>query len=262
MRDSRLHARIDYDRMAASYDAGRAVPPEGLEEWRLSLGPLLRSAPTDPLLDLGSGTGIWSSLLVDWFDLTVIGVEPSAGMRTRAVRERSHPRVLYVGGEAERIPLKDGSCSHAWLSTVIHHIPDLGACAQELRRVLKRDGRVLIRQAFSGRTHGIVWPRFFPTAQRILEERWNSVDATVSAFSAAGFVKESLRSVAEVTAKDLHAYHQRVATRADSSLSLITDDEFERGLEALRRAAEEEPPRPVITRLDLLVLRASAGNAG
>jgi ubiquinone/menaquinone biosynthesis C-methylase UbiE len=45
--------------------------------------------------------------------------------------------VAYVGGEAERLPLRDDSCAAAWLSTVIHHVGDLSGCAQELRRVLE-----------------------------------------------------------------------------------------------------------------------------
>ncbi len=247
--------RIDYDRMAASYDLGRAVPSEALDEWRLALKKRLHPVPSNPMLDLGSGTGIWSVLLADWLGTDVVAIEPSEGMRRQAVDKRAHPRVLYLGGKGERIPIKDNSCSHAWLSTVTHHIPDLGRCARDLRRVLMPNGRVLIRQAFSGRTQGIVWPRFFPTAHRLLEARWHTVEGTVEGFSVAGFEKESLQSVGEVSAPNLRAYYERIKTRADSSLTLVSDDEFELGLAALKRAAEEEPPAPVVNRLDLLVLR-------
>lgn len=259
---SRMGGRIDYERIATSYDRGRALPPEALEEWRLALSDFLDPAPVDRVLDLGSGTGIWSVLLADWFDAEVVAIEPSEGMRSQAVHKRSHPRVSYLGGEAEHIPIKDSSCSFAWLSTVTHHIPDLGRCARELHRVLEGGGRILIRQAFSGRTHDIVWPRFFPTAHRVLEKRWHTVEATVEALSVAGFEKESLQSVAEVTASNLQAYYERIKTRADSSLTLISDEEFERGLRALRKAADEEPPSPIITRLDLLVLRQRGGGGG
>lgn len=47
---------------------------------------------------------------------------------------------------------------------------------------------------------------------------------------------------------------KRVATRADTTLTLISDETYERGLAALRRAAEAEvEPRPVIDSLDMLV---------
>jgi SAM-dependent methyltransferase len=47
-----------------------------------------------------------------------------------------------------------GSADGAWLSLVIHHIPDLGAAAQEIRRVLRPGAAAMIRQAFPGRTSG------------------------------------------------------------------------------------------------------------
>jgi hypothetical protein len=40
------------------------------------------------------------------------------GCVMRPSKKRPHLRVSSVGGVAEHIPLKDESCSHAWLSTV------------------------------------------------------------------------------------------------------------------------------------------------
>jgi hypothetical protein len=50
-----------------------------------------------------------------------------------------------------------------------------------------------------------------------------------------------------VTASNLDEY--------GPTLALISDEEFERGLADLRRAARDAPPAPVRTTLDLLVLR-------
>lgn len=257
---SGMGERIDYDRIASSYDASRTVVPEALEEWRLALTKPLVPPPSSPLLDLGSGTGIWSVVLANWFDINVLGVEPSEGMRRLAASRREHERVLHLGGQAEHLPIKDQACSHAWLSTVIHHIPDLSRCAREVRRVLEPGGRVLIRSAFTGRTSGIPWLQFFPSAQRLSKARWPTVEETLEAFSVAGFEKESLQSVGEISAPNLPDYYERISSRAVSSLTLIADEEFEQGLAKLRRAAQEEPPAPVITRLDLLVLSVNGGS--
>jgi ubiquinone/menaquinone biosynthesis C-methylase UbiE len=253
---------IDYDPIAASYDESRALTPEGVTAWRHALDGLRGLSGSAPLLDLGSGTGIWSGLLADWFDSTVLAVEPSAGMRHEAAGRPAHPRVHIIGGEGERIPIRDHSCSNAWLSTVIHHIPDLSGCARELRRVLRPSGRILIRQVFAGRTDRISWTRFFPTAVPILDERWPSLDAVLAAFAVAGFEKESLQGVDEVAAVDLSAYYDKIKTRTDSTLRLIVDADFESGLARLRKAAGEEPRAPVVSRLDLLVLHRSRGSPG
>ena len=46
-------ARVDYDQMAASYDRGRALFPDGLEGWRAALTVWLPPTGGLPVLDLG-----------------------------------------------------------------------------------------------------------------------------------------------------------------------------------------------------------------
>ncbi len=247
--------RVDYNRMAAVYDCGRGLPLEALEVWRAALSRYLPPETGMPVLDLGSGTGRFSNALAEWFDADVIGVEPAEGMRREAQRKITHPRVAYIGGEAESIPLRDGSCDSAWLSTVIHHIGDLPRCARELRRVLRPRGWVLIRSWFPGRGNDPMVFRFFPAAKEIAA-KFPTVEATVKALASAGFQMEALESVAQVSAPNLRALCDRVRVRADSTLDALSDDECARGMDALEKAAAEEiTPTPVVDWLDLLVLR-------
>jgi SAM-dependent methyltransferase len=248
-------ARVDYDQMAASYDRGRLLSLEGLEGWRAALAAWLPPPSGLPVLDLGAGTGLFAAAIATWFDARVVAVEPSAGMRRQARQARSHARVAYVGGQAERLPVRDGCCGAAWLSTVIHHIGDLPRCARELRRVLRAGSPVLIRSAFPGRHQGITLFRFFPGAGRIADT-FPTVEATVAAFEAAGFAFQALQSLPQVSAPSLRASVERVRLRADSTLAPLPDHEFARGLAALERAAAAEAtPTPVVEQLDLLVLR-------
>lgn len=247
-------ARVDYDQMAASYDRGRALSPEGLEGWRAALTVWLPPTGGLPVLDLGAGTGLFATAIASWFDVAVVAVEPSAGMRHQAQQARAHARVAWVGGQAERLPLRDGCCEGAWLSTVIHHLADLPGCARELRRVLRAGGPVLIRSSFPDRHQGISLFRFFPGAGRIADT-FPTVEATVAAFEAAGFSFQALQQVPQVSAPSLRAALERVRLRADSTLQLLPDEEFAQGLAALERAAAETTPTPVVDHLDLLVLR-------
>jgi SAM-dependent methyltransferase len=249
-----VNQRIDYDRLSATYDEGRAFPEAWLRGWREATAPYLADL-TDPVLDLGSGTGIWALLLARWFDVEVVGIEPSSGMRAEALRKRSHARVKYLAGRAEDLPMADRVCAAVWISTVVHYFTNARVAAGEVRRVLKPNGPVLIRSAFSGRHEGVPWMRFFPSARSLADRRHPSLEATLDAFSAAGFAMESLTSVSQVTASSLDDYARRVATRTDSTLALISDEEFECGLADLKYAARHEPPAPVLTTLDLLVLR-------
>ena len=87
----------------------------------------------------------------------------------------------------------------AWLSTVVHHLPDLRAAARELRRVLRPAAPVLIRSAFPGRHHGIGLFRYWPEAITALDT-FPSVTRVRTVFAAAGFSYVTLQPVRQVTA--------------------------------------------------------------
>jgi len=247
-------SRTDYESMAQVYDRGRAFSLDQIAELRVVLTEYLKGENLR-VLDLGSGTGIFAEALAAWFDVSVVGVEPSRAMRQKAL-EKVGGRVSYLGGEAEHIPLADGTFDCAWLSTVLHHVRDRVQCARELRRVLQADGRILIRSGFGDRLGGVRWLRYFPSAQNIAAGRWPTVESTAEVFATAGFKVEALHSIPEVVAPDLSAYYQRIAVRASSTLTLIDDDEFEQGIERLRQeVAAASGTEPVVDERDLLVLR-------
>lgn len=255
--------RTDYDRMAPRYEAGRNLPDSGMQAWRAALSAYLPPVDSMPILDLGSGTGIWSRALARWFGVRVIGVEPSDGMRAVAEESERHPRVQYVAGRAEDIPLRADSIGAAMLSTVIHHVSDVDAAVGELHRVLRPGAPVLLRSAFSDRTEGITWLRYFPEARPLAEARWPRVDDVVEAFVRGGFLFGELRSIPQVSASNLREYRERIRHRADSTLAVLDDDAFRRGMAALERAAGEEGgDDPVIVHLDLLVFRRPAAATG
>jgi len=132
-------ARISYDeRTAAAYKAVREIPRTGLGEWREAVRRHLRPSPGISLIDIGAGTGQFAVAFSDWFDLRVIAVEPSVAMHDQIPRA---PAVQVLDGSAGALPLPDQSADAAWLSLVIHHIPDLGAAAREIRRVLRPGAR-------------------------------------------------------------------------------------------------------------------------
>jgi SAM-dependent methyltransferase len=251
-------ARVDYDAMAEDYAEGRALPPAGLAPWRDAIRPWL---PGDgggaPVLDLGAGTGQFAAAIAGWLGVRVVAVEPSAGMRAQAARAHPHPAVALLGGRAEQLPLRDGCCTWAWVSTVLHHLDDLPAAARELRRVLRPGGPVLVRQAFPDRLDAVtLYQRYFPGAARIAASLLPTVEQVADGFAAAGFRVQGRTSVTQVSAPSLAAYRDKARRRADTGLRLLPDGEFAAGLAALdRAAAAETTPTPVTDRLDLLVLR-------
>jgi len=247
-------AKADFNRMASAYDAGRALSADALETWRAALLRHLPTWPTLPVLDLGCGTGNFSAAIADWLDTSVIGIDPAAEMVRVASREGRHDRVAYALGLAEAIPLAASTCDFAWLSTVIHHFDDLPRAAAELRRVLRPDAPVLIRNWFPGRAEITHFP-YFPSAKR-MAETFPTIAAVEKAFASSGFRLHALEPVTQVSAPGLRVFCERMRTRADTTLQALSDEEFAGGMRLLEEdAAAETEPRPVTTTLDLMVLR-------
>jgi SAM-dependent methyltransferase len=251
-------ARISYDEpTAAAFKAVREIPRDGLSEWREAVRRHLRPSQGMILLDIGAGTGAFAAAFSDWFDLSVLAVEPSAAMRDQILRT---PAIHVREGNASALPLPDESADAAWLSLVIHHIPDLGVAAHEIRRVLRPGAPVLIRQGFPGRLDRVELVRWFPETARTVAT-YPSVEETCKAFAAPGFHQEALEQVRETYPTSLADFLGHVDTfrRADTTMRNLTEDEFVRGKERLRRAvrhAEDTAnPETRSSWLDLLVLR-------
>jgi ubiquinone/menaquinone biosynthesis C-methylase UbiE len=246
--------RIDYEgAMARHFNATRAVSPDAQMVWRSAFQPYLGSA--ERVLDVGSGTGRFAVLIAEWFGAAVTGVEPASAMRTIAAVEGRHSRVCYVGGRAEQLPFREPSFDIALLSNVYHHISDRWACAQELRRVIRRGARLLIRGVFGDRIGAIALFDYFPEARSVCE-RFPTLKETIDAFTSSAFEFETVRSVTQKTASTLKELAGRTRLRADTTLALMTDEDFNRRQAALEKAAARElNPTPVLETLDLLVLR-------
>jgi ubiquinone/menaquinone biosynthesis C-methylase UbiE len=251
-------ARISYDEQtAAAFKAVREVPRDGLSEWRDAVRRHLRPSRGMTLVDIGAGTGAFAAAFSDWFDLNVLAVEPSPAMRDQIPRT---PAIQVLEGNAGALPLPDESADAAWLSLVIHHIPDLGVAAREIRRVLRPGGPVLIRQGFPGRVDKVELVRWFPETARAVDT-YPSVEETCNAFAIAGFHEDALEQVRETYPTSLADFLGQLDTfrDADTTMRSLTEDEFLRGKERLRRAvqraggAADQETRS--NRLDLLVLR-------
>jgi SAM-dependent methyltransferase len=93
------------------------------------------------VLEVGAGTGHFLSLFED-LAATLVGVDITHAMLERASED--HPGILPVLGDGARLPLRSNSIDLATSAQMLHHVWQPLPILNELRRVVKPDGAVLI----------------------------------------------------------------------------------------------------------------------
>lgn len=241
-------------RLASAYHSGNEMPDASLHAW---VDFIVEFAPNESLdvLDLGAGSGMFSAGLARHARASsVIGVEPSDAMRAEAVKHSAANAVTYVAGSADSIPASDGTFDLVLISRVIHHVRDRVAAAQELARVLRPDGVVVIRTTFSEALDAVVY-EFWPALLRPDRERFSTRADLLADFAEAGFEVREVTSFAQPVTSSLHEYYTRLTTRPQSKFDQLSSAEYDDGLARLRVAVDDELiPQPVSERYDVVVL--------
>lgn len=247
---------VDYDRtrLPEVYREARALSDEGLALWETTLvGLVPPDVAVTRVVDLGCGTARFVPLLRRLFRASVIGVDPSL----RMLAERDDAAGLFAAGHAEAIPLADGSVDVAWLSMIYHHV-DPVAVLPEVRRILRPGGHVIVRTAtLEGIEAAVEYLAFFPEALALNRVRMPSRAGLVEAFTGHGFTRLEHRVVPTPLAPSHAEYCRMIARRGFSSLQLMADDAFARGLAALERHCASRPDGPVEELVDLFLFRRS-----
>lgn len=247
-------AAVDYDqRQHLRYQVGRELPDVSRALWARAFAAHAPARRPLMVLDLGSGTGRFTSLLAETFGGPVHGVEPSARMRAQAEAAPHPPSVTYRAGSAEAIPLADGSCDLVLMFLSLHHVRDRPAAAREIRRVLASGGRVLIRSHFSDRMPEVHWHRWFPRARAIEMEMFPATDEIIAMFAGVGLHPLALDVIHETFSDSLAQSAERLKARAISTFEHLDETEIVEGFERMDRAVAEDPGGPVTGDSDLMV---------
>lgn len=129
------HSSSGYETGARAYVKGRPSYPAEAAVW---LREVLGVGPGRKVLEVGAGTGKFIAVLKQCGG-EITAVEPVAGMREQLVP--AFPDVTVLAGNAESIPLPDGSVDAVVCAQAFHWFAT-AAALQEMRRVLKPGGRL------------------------------------------------------------------------------------------------------------------------
>jgi ubiquinone/menaquinone biosynthesis C-methylase UbiE len=109
----------------------------------------LLAVPGAELCEIGAGPGVLGALLAQQHpQLRLHLVDPSPVMRAQAARRceqwLSAGRVDISAGTAEQLPLPDAACDTVVATNTVVMWPDLAAGLNEIKRVLRPDGRLVL----------------------------------------------------------------------------------------------------------------------
>lgn len=155
-----------FDALARRYDWGNRIISLGQDlRWKRRAVALLGRQADGIYLDCGAGTGDLARLM-----------QQASGGRARVVAldtskpmlQAGHPgpRTHPVVGDAQRIPLRDGSIDSCVTGFLLRNLPDLPAFFAAVGRVLKPGGRLVVleiayppgslrRRLFGAYFHGV-----------------------------------------------------------------------------------------------------------
>jgi SAM-dependent methyltransferase len=230
---------VDFGSYAEIYQRHRRTQPAVLAEL-LRFGCVTGQST---VLEIGCGTANYLSAIAMKTGANGIGVDPSAEMQRQALDLPSGLRRQLLVGSAEALPIATNSIDFAFMVDAVHVVTDRAAMAREVARALRPGGRLAIatdseediRNRVPLRSH-------FPETVDVELKRYPPL-----ANLAATLGKAGLTDIATVPARweydltDIGMYRDRAA----SSLRLIDDDAFARGLARLEADLAQGPVKAV-----------------
>ncbi len=104
----------------------------------------IRQIPFVSLLDVGCGTGAMLTMIKkEYPDMEAFGIDLSEQMIVQARKYNNHGLYLQIG-DVENIPWPDNEFDLLTCNASFHHFPDPMQSLNEMNRVLKAKGRLVI----------------------------------------------------------------------------------------------------------------------
>ena len=116
---------------------------------RPRLREMLAPKPGQRVLEVGPGTGYYALNVAGWLEpdgaLEVLDVQQEMLDHTmRRAHALGISNIVPTPGDAQALPYPDGYFDAAYLVATLGEVPDKGRALSELRRVLRRGGRLVV----------------------------------------------------------------------------------------------------------------------
>lgn len=155
-----------FSRISRRYDLINDLQSFGLHRyWKQKVVQLAQLRPGEKALDLCTGTGDIAFQLSRPGSM-VVGLDFTRGMLEQAARRDSPKKVAFLQGDALRLPFPKESFEVLTIGYGLRNLADFSGGLQEMLRVLKPGGRLLVLDF--GKPPNSLWRRIYFSYLRLV----------------------------------------------------------------------------------------------
>lgn len=227
----------DYSRIADYYDKVRPLPADMWISKMIEHGEIRENGW---VLDIGCGTGRYPLSISASTKALFCCLEISLAMLKKAVSKDKSRKILWVQGDGQKLPFRDNFFDSVYMTLVIHHIEDKKTVLGEIYRTLKKGGNCVIMTTSHYRIRRHIL-HLFPRVVSIDLKRFPSIPYLKSAMAKTGFGNihhHALKYIEDTTSTN--EYFKRVRKKYISTLTLLTEEEFEKGIKVFKKKVREK----------------------
>lgn len=238
------------------YNESRKLPHDTIVLWLNSISAYVSTESIKTIVDLGCGTGRFLGALSNYFPGIVYGVDPSIKMLTKAKETVTSTNVTFAQCSAEYLCFADNSVDLVFLSQVYHHFHNTETAISEIKRILRIDGFVCIRNSTTENLDSCLYIRFFPRAYKDDHELLPTREEIKNLIQGHDLDIIGHHVIHQKFAENCHEYFSKIKLRGLTDLALLPDDEFNGGLKELELyCRENDSGGPVFEEMDLFICK-------
>jgi ubiquinone/menaquinone biosynthesis C-methylase UbiE len=236
--------RANYSKIASSYDKGRAISEQNLDIVLEAITRLSGMSGKVRLLDLGCGTGRFSIPIAIKLRYQVTGADSSENMLEKAREKDKGGLVKWDLEDAQNLTYPDKSFDIVFMSHLLHHCIDPPKVIRECWRILSGDGMIIIRWGAIEQIRDDVEHTFFTETIAIDKARTFTIEKMEACLREAGFSGVISEKRVQQTYPTSHKHLESVKVKSTSVLTMISQDDFVRGVQKLKDYVARHPDDP------------------
>jgi len=233
--------KANYQQIAKTWDKAHPLYDATLELYLKLVANRVGHRNQIKLLDLGCGTGRFAIPFANQSGYSVTAIDNSKEMIEKARQKDTDSRVDWRVQDVTNLEIADSSFDVIFMSNLLHHLDNPYALIQKCFHILSLDGVIVNRYGALEHQRHDPEHKFFPEVVKIDELRCPSIKQVEAWFQNASFARVQSETVIQPTYTSSKDRLSSVKLKRTSVLTLISQHEFEEGLESFKKYVSENP---------------------